>query len=257
MRNAVLTVLLLGVFVAVGVYSKTRDVADGAVTAGDEAAAAVSDWVGEFADYDAAYVSAELRGWTVIVNRGLLGAQPELTRRALGLLDARLAEIERTVYRLPLRRLQKVPIWIEGGVPGLRGVMYHWSADWLRERGYNPEKARSVEIVDLRDFIAWSQTQPWLVMHELAHAYHDRALGEHNEAILAAYENAKRSGLYTQVKYIDGSTRPAYALTNRMEYFAELTEAYLGVNDFFPFRRDELARHDPQGFALMEQVWRF
>jgi hypothetical protein len=94
-------------------------------------------------------------------------------------------------------------------------------------------------------------------MHELAHAYHDRALGEHNEAILAAYENAKQSGLYTQVRYIDGSTRPAYAMTNRMEYFAELTEAYLGVNDFFPFNRDELARHDPQGFALMEQVWRF
>jgi len=257
MRNAVLAGLLLAVFVAVGAYSNTRGVADGAVNPGHEASAAASDLVVEFADYDAAYVSAELRGWTVIVNRDLLAAQPELTRRALGLLDTKLSEIERNVYRLPLRRLQKVPIWVEGGVQGLRGVMYHWSADWLRERGYNPEKARSVEIVDLRDFIAWSQTQPWLVMHELAHAYHDRALGEHNEAILAAFENAKRTGLYTQVKYIDGSTRPAYAMTNRMEYFAELTEAYFGVNDFFPFRRDELARHDPQGFALMEQVWRF
>ena len=58
------------------------------------------------------------------------------------------------------------------------------------------------------------------------------------------------------IRHRDGSTRRAYALTNRMEYFAELSEAYLGVNDFQPFDRAELQRYDPQGFALMEKVWR-
>ncbi len=39
------------------------------------------------------------------------------------------------------------------------------------------------------------------------------------------------------------------------EYFSELTEAYFGKNDFFPFTRDELKQHDPAGFALMEEAW--
>ena len=32
-----------------------------------------------------------------------------------------------------------------------------------------------------------------------------------------------------------------------MEYFAEASEAYFGTNDFFPFVRIELRRHDPIG----------
>lgn len=209
-----------------------------------------------FFDYDAGYVQTELRGWTVIVNRDLLASQPALTQRALGLLEGKLAEIERTVYRFPLRSLQRVPIWIESDNGNLRGLAYHWSAQWLREHGYNPAKAKAVEIHNVRDFVAWSATQPWLVMHELAHAYHDRALGEENESIVSAFENARRSGVYERVRYHDGSTRRAYAMTNAKEYFAELSEAYHGRNDFFPFDHADLQRHDPQGFALMEQVWR-
>lgn len=224
--------------------------------AGSAQAASLPQVAPTFSDYDSDYVQTEMRGWTVIVNRNLLDAQAPLARRALALLDAKLADIERTVYRFPLRRLQRVPIWMEGGTSGLRGLAYHWSADWLRERGYDPRKAHAVEIHDVRDFIDWSPGQPWVLMHELAHAYHDRALGEHNEEIAAAYENARRSGAYEGVRHRDGSTRRAYALNNRMEYFAELTEAYIGVNDFFPFTRAELERHDPQGYALMEKVWR-
>ncbi len=42
---------------------------------------------------------------------------------------------------------------------------------------------------------------------------------------------------------------------DQKEYFAEATEAYFGVNDFFPFVRAELKAYDPVGFALMEAVW--
>lgn len=234
----------------------TKNEAPEARGAGAAQAAPLPAIVLEFAEFDADYVQTELRGWTVIVNRRLLETQKPLTDRALALLDAKLADIERTVYRFPLRRLQRVPIWIEGGTSGLRGLAYHWSADWLRAHGYDPRKARSVEIHSVRDFLEWTPGQPWLVMHELAHAYHDRALGEHNEDVAAAFENARRSGAYESVRHRDGGNRRAYALTNRMEYFAELSEAYLGVNDFFPFTRAELERHDPQGYALMEKVWR-
>ncbi len=47
----------------------------------------------------------------------------------------------------------------------------------------------------------------------------------------------------------------AYALTNAKEYFAECTEAFFTKNDFFPFTRDELQKHDPEMFDLLTQLW--
>jgi hypothetical protein len=49
---------------------------------------------------------------------------------------------------------------------------------------------------------------------------------------------------------------PAYAMTNQMEYFAELTEAVFSTNDFYPFTRDELAAHDPVGMAAVLKAWK-
>jgi dipeptidyl-peptidase-4 len=40
-----------------------------------------------------------------------------------------------------------------------------------------------------------------------------------------------------------------------MEYFAETTEAYFTRNDFFPFTRAELERHDPEMFTLLGTLW--
>ena len=44
-----------------------------------------------------------------------------------------------------------------------------------------------------------------------------------------------------------------YGLTNHKEYFAESTEAYLGVNDFYPFVRAELQEHDPEMYELLKK----
>ena len=44
-------------------------------------------------------------------------------------------------------------------------------------------------------------------------------------------------------------------LSNHKEYFAESTESYLGVNDFYPFVRAELKEYDPDMFSLMEMIW--
>lgn len=69
-------------------------------------------------------------------------------------------------------------------------------------------------------------------------------------------QHAMRRGLYEQVEYVRGGKQKAYATTNVQEYFAELSEAYLGRNDFYPFNREELARHDPVGYKMMEGAWR-
>lgn len=263
MRSLFLIFVLLAV--AYGACSRPGEPEDHAVPAMlvmpavpymADGTAAMPQFQAKFSDYDDAYAQTQIRGWTVIVNRQLLEPyDPAVTNMALTLLERKFADIERAVNEIPLRTLQRVPIWIENGSNGQRGLAYHWSAEWLREHGYNPEKAKAVEIHSLFDFIEWEPTQPWFVLHELAHAYHDRALGENNEDITEAYENARRLGLYANVMNREGNNVPAYAQVNRMEYFAELSEAYFGLNDFYPFNRQDLRQHDPVGYALMEKVW--
>ena len=67
-----------------------------------------------------------------------------------------------------------------------------------------------------------------------------------NEKAIAAAEAARPH---------TGRTVKHYGLTNQMEYFAECTEAYLGVNDFYPFVRAELNEHDPGMFQLLKKIW--
>jgi hypothetical protein len=94
-----------------------------------------------------------------------------------------------------------------------------------------------------------------MVLHEFAHAYHHRVLGYDNEDIKKAYEHAVGSGLYESVLRYDGETARAYALNSDQEYFAELTEAYFGTNDFYPFVRAEVQQYDPVMYETLKKVW--
>ena len=47
----------------------------------------------------------------------------------------------------------------------------------------------------------------------------------------------------------------AYAITNPMEYFAESTEAMFTRNDFYPYNREELKKHDPAMFDVLVKLW--
>jgi len=73
--------------------------------------------------------------------------------------------------------------------------------------------------------------------------------------IREAYRHAMEEKLYDSVEYVHGGKKKAYAATNAREYFAELSEAYFGKNDYFPFTREDLRKHDPVGFKLMQDVW--
>ena len=64
-----------------------------------------------------------------------------------------------------------------------------------------------------------------------------------------------KAGLYDRVLRYSGQEEKAYAATNPMEYFAEASEAYFGTNDFFPFIRIELRRHDPTGHRRCSRRW--
>jgi hypothetical protein len=108
----------------------------------------------------------------------------------------------------------------------------------------------------VRNWVAWSrQDQPFSLLHELAHAYQFRILGERAALIELAYAHAMAAGLYDAVPYVHGGRRQAHAAKNAAEYFAELTEAYFGINDYYPFTRADLRSGDPLGYRVVEQLW--
>jgi hypothetical protein len=202
-------------------------------------------------------------GWQVHLHARLLETESVATERAMVLLQGMLDEIVRQVPARAVAELQKVPLYFSPAYrPGQSGAEYHPGADWLRDNGRDPGMARGVEFSGVHDFEAEVKRMPNFALHELAHAYHDRVLagGFGHAGIRAAYERAKASGSYDRVERWLG-TRPsktpekAYAITNPMEYFAEGTEAYFSRNDFYPFTREELQRHDPELFKLLEQLW--
>src|SRR5262249_1098698 len=119
----------------------------------------------------------------------------------------------------------------------------------------NPEKAGSVEVSNVRNFLSWTHQQPWMVLHELAHAYHHQVLGFDHAAVKDCYEAAVASKKYAEVLHVDGHRRRHYPLRNPQEYFAEAEEAFVGTNHFYRFVGAELKEHDPKAFALLEEVW--
>jgi hypothetical protein len=206
------------------------------------------------------YNTRSIQGWTVQINTRLRQQDATALDWALVLLTAQLKKIEKLVPPKPLIELKKITIWLSPEYTNTRaGAEYHPGAQWLRENGRNPEMAKGVEISDVKDFDAETRRMPLFVLHELAHGYHDRVLGNDEPRLLAAYKNAKARGKYDRVERQDSEGRKrldrAYALTSVQEYFAEGTEAFFGANDFYPFNTAQLKTHDPELFALLGKIW--
>jgi hypothetical protein len=139
----------------------------------------------------------------------------------------------------------------------LSNMQYHPSKGWLINNGYDPALEKRVHIPRAENLLKRStwQKHPYVILHELAHAYHDQILGFNHEEILSAYQRTEKGKLYERVLLFRGGKTKHYARTNHKEFFAEMTESYVGVNDFYPFVRAELKEHDPQTYALMEKIW--
>ena len=186
----------------------------------------------------------------------MISDHPELCERTLSLLEHQLFKVTRRVPAAAVGKLKKIPIWVEVNEPHHKCMAYHPDAGWLRSHDMNPDKAGCVEIANARNFLVWTIEQPYMVLHELAHGYHHRFLGGFDNAeILAAYRAAKQNKRYDSVLRYNGKQVRAYAATNQMEYFAELSEAYFGTNDFYPFVRSELRKHDPEMYELLGNLW--
>jgi hypothetical protein len=205
-------------------------------------------------DRTADYQARQIQGWRVLVNKKLL-AETNLCEPTMKRLEAQLAQITRVMQAGPLRQLREIPVWVERSSRQFPCMCYHESYEWLRTHGVNPDKTGGVELANPDKFLTWTKEQPWMVLHELAHGYHQRFLGENHPGLRQCYEQAKASGKYDSVLRYNGNHERHYALNNVKEYFAEATEAFFGRNDFQPFTRAELKEFDPEMFELLRKVW--
>lgn len=202
-----------------------------------------------------------IEGWTVRVRPSLLADQKDATEKALALLQIQLAEIVRVVPASTVAKLREVPLWFSPEYPGVAPrAEYHPDRRWLAANGRAIEMARAVEFTNVRIFSEETRRMPNFALHELAHAFHDRVLGFDQPEIKAAYDRAKASGTYEKVERWHGDARKptqerAYAMVNEREYFAETTEAFFARNDFYPFTRAELDKHDAGMAALLLRMW--
>jgi hypothetical protein len=203
-------------------------------------------------------VLQQIEGWTVSVDPALLeGEHAEAGARALNMLANHLQRIAILVPDEQLAKMRKLEIWIEHRHPTLGAMQYHPSLGWLTSNGHDPRLAKKVHIPRAEALLSRGQLlkHPAVVLHELAHAYHDQYLGFDEPRIIEAYQQAKAAGTYERVLLYTGQVVRHYAMTDHKEYFAEGTEAYFYRNDFYPFVRAELKEHDPTLHDLLVDIW--
>ena len=202
------------------------------------------------------YVRRPVRGFDVRVAPGLLEAgEAGLGAQALDALERDLGDV---LDQTPPARhafLQSVPIFLGVADPVAPCACYHPSARWLERNGFDPAKAKAVEITSARTFLDWRRHQPSMVLHELSHGLYDQQLRSERRRLETALGDIRERGVYDRTLRWSGAEDRHYALNNIDEYFAETTEALYGVNDFYPFVRAELLEADPRGAALVQSLW--
>jgi dipeptidyl-peptidase-4 len=195
----------------------------------------------------------QFEGFTVRLSPEWAERDPALKQRCLDILSSSLARLARIVPAPAWQKLKQVPLWLDYEDVHFINGAYHPSPFWLLGHGMDPNRAKSVQFT--RNIATLIDTQPNLVLHELAHAYHDLVLSAGDPGIVAAYQRALASGIYESVERKDGGRERAYALKSHREFSAELSEAYFGENDYFPFTREQLRAFDPESFKVIADAW--
>ncbi|KAL3801147.1 hypothetical protein ACHAW5_011095 [Stephanodiscus triporus] len=226
------------------------------------------------------YDEVILGGWPCRIEPGCFPSDMALPKNGRNLLRLRF-ELDLMAASLSLppearAKLKKcTPIWINKSQsygPKLspiiaRDACFHPGSGWLKKNGMSPAKCGGVEFFDARHYL--SDCDLWgaggLILHELSHAWHSKFVedGYDNKEIIDVYNKAMEDGLYDCVR-VHGPQGPrckAYACENQMEYFAELSVAFLGGldeeehNKWYPFNRSQIKEHDPRAYAMLGRIW--
>ena len=221
------------------------------------------------------YVEETIHQWPVCVEKDCFDEEPEFGKIFSQDLQYALSRLPRPARRALLQRGTKIFVnrtfWQGPKVQPVlaTGLCFHPDKEWLVRHGDLADKAGCVELFNPRHYL--KDRELWgrggVLLHELAHAYHRKCLsdGYENAEVKQCYERAMEEGLYNQVR-VHGPQGPVcrgYACQNAMEYFAELSTAFLGCpkrrneeyNKWYPFNRAQIKEHDPRAYALLCKVW--
>ena len=207
------------------------------------------------------YQLYDIEGFSVYVQDLVFQQSEDLAAEAVELVESDLTEVLSFSFSDSATAIfRSTKIFIDWRTTDGAAV-YHPNPQWLAANGYIPEKANSIEISNVTNYINWTQqNQPFLMLHELSHAYHFNLASEHHEIIKNAFDIAMNKGLYFDIPYDHGNgsfydAEKAYATTNEYEFFAELSEAYYGQNDYFPFNLADLERYDRKSSEMIQTIW--
>jgi hypothetical protein len=135
----------------------------------------------------------QIEGWTVRVDDRLLpdAADAVIGTRALRFLEAKLVEIKAVVPAERVKDLQDVTIVLDLNCGNLGAMQYHPDAGWLKAHGFSTDLAKCVHLPHAADLPTRRNIneQPWVILHELAHAFHDQKLSFDEPRIKAAHES--------------------------------------------------------------------
>jgi hypothetical protein len=184
--------------------------------------------------------------------------ESDVKPKPLDVLKAELKRVEEVLQKNPaaLAELRKVPIYVEwdkqkemSNGRGGNALAVYQGCHQLNF--VDPTKNRAVTILSLKSLA--KEHQPGrdsgrcVVLHELAHAYHDLVIkGDLKNQIAKTYKTAMEKVRHDPALYV---------ATNQYEYFAELTCCYLQGLDYLPRTREDLRERDPDGYVLMKSVW--
>ena len=202
---------------------------------------------------------SNIEGWTTYINRDVRKQHPEELTQTLDHLKWELYQIKLAVPQAAVSNMQKnTPNWIE--YSERVSLSYHPGRGWLIGRGYQvPKDPRSMMSLSVKSHYRDSYRHPFVIFHEMAHGYDfyfiGKGRGYGNKECEANYQRMMKTKTYEKIKIWNGHIGSHYARSNRMEYFAESSEAYFAVNDIYPFVRAELREHDPKMARLIERYW--
>ena len=200
-----------------------------------------------------------VEGWTAYINRDVRKQHREQLAKTLDHLKWELYQIKLATPAAAVTNMQEnTPIWMEYSEKV--GMSYHPGRGWLIEQGYKvPKDPPSMMSLSVKSHVGDSYRHPFVIFHEMAHGYDFYFVGKGrrygNKECQANYERMMKTKTYEKVLIWNGHRNSHYARANRMEYFAESSEAYFAINDIYPFVRAELREHDPKMARLIERYW--
>lgn len=208
------------------------------------------------------YKAVKLGRWTIEVDQQLIKEAPEIATKATKRLRENIDEVFRLIPKASHPKLKQLRFFLLYG-PKSRGGGRNNGLEY-----FSPEAPKYYPLLDERwkstiiVYSAENYTQIsdlWALkalIHEFGHAYHLENWQEKQPHIMEAWQNAVDSKLYLDVKEEKGIIIPeAYAHTNQLEYFAELTAMYFAKCNYEPVDRAALKKYDPMGYEMIRKMW--